>query len=403
MRNHTRTMACAVLAAALPALTSCGDDPPDGITGPAPQSTPLRVLSVSPASGNAGVSTAIAISGAGFNSGTTLTLGGGSLPVTFVNSSTIRATAPPHAVGAVDVIATNTNGERAELAGGFRYVDIAVQLELTGNTTLQAVGERSQLTATATFSNGTTADVTREAMWSVSPSSVVTIDTSGVMTATGMGVASVLARYPSTGAARFANTQVVVTPPGSFAASGRVRQPGAGGVSGARVVHVDTGQHVESDVSGNVAFGGLTGGLRLRVTKDGYEDAEVDAVRNAFFDVPVQRVVRIAAGAAAYSAQLAPNDMDLAVGGDTYCQPCRLIRITSTTPGRAQVTLTWTGPATLQIWSGGRAFEADGGTREVTADVDVGTGDTLVVIGRPRQPSVSDYIAFTVVVRQEGQ
>jgi hypothetical protein len=117
----------------------------------------------------------------------------------------------------------------------------------------------------------------------------------------------------------------------------------------------------------------------------------------------VQRVVRIAAGSAAYSAQLAPNDMDLAVGGDAYCQPCRLIRISSTTPGRAQVTLTWTGPATLQIWSGGRALEAAAGTREVTADVDVGTGDTLVVIGRPRQPSVSDYIAFTVVVRQEGQ
>ena len=64
------------------------------------------------------------------------------------------------------------------------------------------------------------------------------------------------------------------------------------------------------------------------------------------------------------------------------------------------MTLQWSGVETLQVWIDGQSFEAPPGTREVTADFVVGTGETLVLVGRPRQDTVADYINFNVVVRQ---
>lgn len=400
MRNRAGIVACTVLlAAALPVVNGCGDDPPDRITGPGQQSTALRLVSVSPTTGSTAVSTAIVITGAGFNDGTTLSFGGIPVPLVVTNSSIARASAPPHAAGSVDIVVTNANGERAELTNGFRYVDFPAKLEIVGNTSLESVGETRQLTATATFSDGSTADVTREAAWSSTFGFVATVDATGVVTATGLGATVILVRYPTTNPSLFSSREVTVTPPGSFAVSGRVREPGAGGVAGARVLHVDSGQATDSGAQGYVSFGGLTGGPRLRVTKEGYEDAESEAVQNAFFDVPLQRVVRIAAGSPQYSSQLAPNDMDLAIVGNTRCQPCRLIRVTGT-PGPAQVTLRWGGSETLRIWVNGEAFEAPAGTREVTAGINLGGGETLVFVGRPSQATAGDYITFNVVVLQ---
>jgi hypothetical protein len=354
---------------------------------------------VSPSSGSTATSTPIVINGAGFNEGTTLRLGGILLPLLLTSSGVARATAPPHVAGTVDVVVMNANGERAELPNGFRYIELPTRLEITGNLALQSVGETSQLTATATFSDGTSTDVTREAGWSSSLAYVATIDSSGVVTARGLGVTPIFVRYPITSPSRFADRQISVTPAGSFALSGRVREPGAGSISGARVLHVDTGQATDSRADGYFVFGGLTGRPRLRVTKEGYEDAETDGVQNTLFDAPLQRVIRIAAGSPEYGSQLAPNDMDLAVGAGARCQPCRLIRVTGES-GAAQVSMQWSGPEMLQIWVNGRAFEPTAGTREVIADINVGTGETLVFVGRPWQATIGDYIHFTLVVRQ---
>lgn len=75
-----------------------------------------------------------------------------------------------------------------------------------------AKGGTLQFTATATYTDGSTEDVTKMAAWSVkdlSGSGVATIDTTGLMTANTVGRATISARYK----ARSSSTQVTVTAP----------------------------------------------------------------------------------------------------------------------------------------------------------------------------------------------
>jgi hypothetical protein len=364
--NAARTLVMTVALAA--GAIGCGDDeqtPPIVTPGP---TQALQLSSVAPSTGNSTVSTNLLLIGTGFVAGATLTIGGAAVPLTVTDSRNARAVAPPHARGPVDLVITNPNGERSQLTGGFRYFDVPVRLEISGNTALQAIGETSQLTATATLADGSTVDVTHDGQWVATQS-------------------------------LFRGTQVTVTPAGSFALSGRVREPGAGSVPNARVVHVDSGTSVESNSDGYFGFGGLTGRSRLRITKLGFEDSETEQEPDGYFDAPLQRVVALAAGAATYSSRLAPNDVTHDVGGGASCQPCRMIRVTSASPGIVSVTLQWSGVETLQIWVDGHAFGAEPGNREVSANVNVGAGDTLVYVGRPRSATGSDYIPFSVVVR----
>jgi hypothetical protein len=399
VRKQVRMGGSLLLLVMLPAMAGCGEDS-GSFNGPGPQAAALRLISIAPSSGATSSGTTITLNGAGFTADMTLTLGGTQTPVQIINAGVARATAPPHASGTVDVVVTRPDGNRAELANGFRYVDIAVSLAISGNTALQAAGETSQLTATATYSDGRTADVTRETAWSSGHSIVATVESTGVVTARGLGVGSISARHPVSGPSRSTSAQLTVTPAGSFAMTGRVREPGAGGLSGARVLHVESGQSGDSDRDGSVGLGGLTGGARLRISKDGYEDGETTGVPNGFFDAPIHRIVRLAAGAPAYSSRLAPNDVDLDVGGGARCQPCRLIRVTSPSPGAAEVTLSWSGQVPLRIWVDGQAFEPTAGATEIKAGITVGSGETLVIVGRPEAPQPPNYISFSVVVRQ---
>ena len=163
-------------------------------------------------------------------------------PTTFVSSTVLTAVAPPHALGPIDVVVINPAGESSRLERGFTYIRVVTGLTLTGNTLLNAVGETSQLTATAAYSDGTTADVTKESLWTTSDPTVVTVSTDGMLTARGLGRASVTLRYPATsqpGPATFRSQTAVVTPVGTFTLSGWVRQPGGtggggGGTRGAR-------------------------------------------------------------------------------------------------------------------------------------------------------------------------
>jgi uncharacterized protein YjdB len=55
-------------------------------------------------------------------------------------------------------------------------------------------GTTQQYTATATYGNNTTADVTSQVTWSTSPTSVATINSSGLLTAVALGTASIRAQ-----------------------------------------------------------------------------------------------------------------------------------------------------------------------------------------------------------------
>ena len=234
-----------------------------------------------------------------------------------------------------------------------------VGFTLAGNVTLSAVGETSQLTATAAYSDGTSKDVSRETQWSIGDARVLTISQDGVITIAGFGRTFVNARYQS----RNATTRVTATPPGTFVISGRVREPGQGGVLDAAITDRASGLSATTNVDGFFSLAGLpTAQTRLAVTKSEYESREIDAT-SADIDAPIQRIVRLTAGESVEPPPLAPNDLSYDVDG-VRCQPCRMIRIVVPTTGDMQFILTWQAPPTLTLYAGGMRLTSEGGRAE---------------------------------------
>jgi hypothetical protein len=86
-------------------------------TNPAP-----TVTSISPISGTTAGGTAVTITGTGFLSGATVSLGGtAATGVTVVSATSITATTPAHAAGAVNVVVTNTDAQSGTLTNGYTY------------------------------------------------------------------------------------------------------------------------------------------------------------------------------------------------------------------------------------------------------------------------------------------
>ncbi len=90
-----------------------------GSTGGNPAPT---VSSINPTSGTANGGTPVTITGTGFASGATVSLGGAAASgVTVVSSTTITATTAAHAAGAVNVVVTNTDAQSGTLTNGYTY------------------------------------------------------------------------------------------------------------------------------------------------------------------------------------------------------------------------------------------------------------------------------------------
>jgi Glycosyl hydrolases family 16/IPT/TIG domain len=88
-----------------------------GAANPAP-----TVSGISPASGTTAGGTPVTITGTGFLAGATVAFGTtAATSVTVVSSSTITATPPAHAAGAVNVVVTNTDGQSGPLTNGYTY------------------------------------------------------------------------------------------------------------------------------------------------------------------------------------------------------------------------------------------------------------------------------------------
>jgi len=82
-------------------------------------SVPLGIGSLLPANGPAAGGTSVTIRGSGFQSATTLTLGGKVVSVTFKDMNTLTFTTPSFAAGAQRLVVTNPNGESASLDAAF--------------------------------------------------------------------------------------------------------------------------------------------------------------------------------------------------------------------------------------------------------------------------------------------
>jgi hypothetical protein len=82
----------------------------------------FAVNGISPSSGTTSGGTSVKITGTGFLSGATVTLGGvAGTNVTVANSTTITATTPSHAAATVNVVVANSNGQSSTLTSGFTY------------------------------------------------------------------------------------------------------------------------------------------------------------------------------------------------------------------------------------------------------------------------------------------
>jgi hypothetical protein len=88
---------------------------------PAGSAMTLTIESLEPASGSTGGGTSMTIAGTGFQSTTTVTIGGERV-IGYAGSSTkLYVTAPAHTAGVVDVVLSKENGASATLARGFTY------------------------------------------------------------------------------------------------------------------------------------------------------------------------------------------------------------------------------------------------------------------------------------------
>lgn len=129
MLTSPRGFLTSTLAAGLLALLGmspgCGGSPasqsPTGPTPPTPTAGSPSITAIDPRTGSTGGGTAVKITGTGFQSGATVTVGDDSRAASVENSTTIHVTTPVHAAGTVDVVVTNPGGQAARLTGAYTY------------------------------------------------------------------------------------------------------------------------------------------------------------------------------------------------------------------------------------------------------------------------------------------
>lgn len=156
--------------------------------------------------------------------------------------------------------------------------DAVASLQVTGNTHLTSVGETSQLTATAGFVSGASRDVTSETIWHSFNPEVATISARGLLTAVTLGRALINASFQTRASnntllTKAINREVVVLPAGTFIVRGRVNEPGNLDIWNARFEVVDgpqAGRFTMTDSFGGYELYGLSGDIRVTVTKEGY-------------------------------------------------------------------------------------------------------------------------------------
>jgi hypothetical protein len=247
----------------------------------------------------------------------------------------------------------------------------------SGSRSLSAIGETSQLIAVATGTDGTTRDVTVQARWTSRNPSVVTVSSSGLATAAGFGAAQIEAAYESL----LVTFQIEVTPAGTFAVTGSVREPGQGAVSDVRVREQVSGKSTLTDQLGNYTLAALLS-RHLRFEKDGYEPVDLDVAPDSPGFIGMQRSVRITAGETAIVPKLTHMDVSYDVGSDR-CSPCRLIRIVAPTAGTMHFELAWdpNPGSALYLWVGGQRFGGNTNEKQFAADAPINTGENVVYVG----------------------
>jgi hypothetical protein len=144
-----------------------------------------------------------------------------------------------------------------------------MSIAITGRTSLTRPGDSAQLTATATFSDGTTRNVTAEAEWVMDHPDVVSVSPrGGLLTAGSWGQCYVTVQFASLSARQ----QVRVVPEGMFLVTGRVTDGAGSPVPQARVELTSSDGLLNRFTNSQGMYAHpARGDVVLRVEKDGYE------------------------------------------------------------------------------------------------------------------------------------
>jgi hypothetical protein len=125
-----------------------------------PSNPAPTVTAISPTSGTTAGGTAVTITGTGFLSGATVSFGGtAATGVTVVSGTSISATTPAHAAGAVTIVVTNTDSQSGSRANAYTYVNPAPTIASispnsgpgTGGTAVTITGTGFLTGATVSF------------------------------------------------------------------------------------------------------------------------------------------------------------------------------------------------------------------------------------------------------------
>ena len=159
------------------------------------------VASVDPDSLSSGIARGVTVAGAGFWATPAVDLVAGAEPialtgVVFVHSAELTATVPAGTpLGTYDVVVTNPDGQSAVLEEGLTVIaSELVSIQVTPSPldsmvvdTLRHVPSTLQYTATGTYVDGGTSDITFEAVWTSSDTTVATVDSVGLASSVSPG------------------------------------------------------------------------------------------------------------------------------------------------------------------------------------------------------------------------
>jgi hypothetical protein len=155
-----------------------------------------------------------------------------------------------------------------------------VRIEITAPDSIEP-GQSVQLAARAVRSNGSTEDVTGQAQWSSSNSSVLQVSQAGLATAVTTGEATVTARYQSHNHSR----PILSVPAGTFKLVGQVTEGGfpVEGVAIEVIAGVGEGLTSRTDGEGFFALYGVGGRVTIHAKKEGYANRteQIDVAANA--------------------------------------------------------------------------------------------------------------------------
>ena len=171
------------------------------------------------------------------------------------------------------------------------------------------VGQTSQLTATAGFSDGSSQVVTDQTTWETSNTSVATVSSAGRVTFAAVGEADIKATYKTVSAAKHVSVSAVAK--AQFKLTGLVMDASTGkNVVGATVAVTDgpdAGRSVQSDGNGRYAFDALTEGtFTIKVTHPGYTDLtrQVTLASDLSLDLAISAVLDLSSNYGTFAVSL---------------------------------------------------------------------------------------------------